>query len=104
MAASPPDLSERQTCHKARDNYFNCLDTHNDVASSCEEMKKAMQAVCRPTWVVYFCQHLCVNIQSVVDFVNVVRKASHCLLLYMYWVVMMLHAYPATFTFELFGR
>ena len=51
MAASPPNLSERQRCHKARDEYFNCLDTVKDK-SNCEELKKAMESVCRPTWVI----------------------------------------------------
>ena len=51
MAASPPNLSERQKCHKARDEYFNCLDTVKDK-SNCEELKKAMESVCRPTWVI----------------------------------------------------
>lgn len=51
MAAVPPSLTERQTCHKARDEYFKCLDTHSDK-SNCEELKKAMASVCRPTWVI----------------------------------------------------
>ena len=53
MAANPPNLSERQKCHKARDEYFNCLDTVKDK-SNCEELKKALESVCRPTWVIIY--------------------------------------------------
>lgn len=75
---SPPSLSERQACHKARDDYFKCLDDSNERKEACESFVKAMEAVCRPTWVNIIASELhtcvpCTNVkhENIVNFFDI---------------------------------
>ncbi|XP_008147999.1 cytochrome c oxidase assembly factor 6 homolog [Eptesicus fuscus] len=51
MAA--PSMKERQACWGARDEYWKCLDEHED-AGPCQTLRRSFEASCPQQWIKYF--------------------------------------------------
>ncbi|KAJ7428419.1 Cytochrome c oxidase assembly factor 6 like protein [Willisornis vidua] len=49
MAA--PTRQERAACWGARDEFWQCLDSHADDAAKCEKLRRAFESRCPQQWV-----------------------------------------------------
>lgn len=49
MAA--PTMEERKACWGARDEFWQCLDSHGDDAAKCEKLRRAFESRCPQQWV-----------------------------------------------------
>lgn len=49
MAA--PTMEERKACWGARDEFWQCLDSHGDDASKCEKLRLSFESLCPQQWV-----------------------------------------------------
>ncbi|NWR29858.1 COA6 factor, partial [Tachuris rubrigastra] len=52
MAA--PTREERTACWGARDEFWQCLDSHGDDAAKCEKLRRAFESRCPQQWVKHF--------------------------------------------------
>ncbi|NXQ37842.1 COA6 factor, partial [Catharus fuscescens] len=52
MAA--PTMEERKACWGARDEFWQCLDSHGDGAAECQKLRRAFEARCPQQWVKHF--------------------------------------------------
>uniref|UniRef100_A0A671T991 Cytochrome c oxidase assembly factor 6 n=1 Tax=Sinocyclocheilus anshuiensis TaxID=1608454 RepID=A0A671T991_9TELE len=51
---SAPNASERKACWGARDQFWKCLDAHQDQTTACEKHQRQFEAMCPAQWVKYF--------------------------------------------------
>uniref|UniRef100_A0A8C9MK59 Cytochrome c oxidase assembly factor 6 n=4 Tax=Carduelinae TaxID=37599 RepID=A0A8C9MK59_SERCA len=52
MAA--PTMAERKACWGARDEFWQCLDSHGEDAAKCEKLRRAFESRCPQQWVKHF--------------------------------------------------
>ncbi|NXX78553.1 COA6 factor, partial [Urocolius indicus] len=51
---SAPTMEERKACWAARDEFWQCLDRHDDDAGKCEKLRAAFESLCPALWVKHF--------------------------------------------------
>jgi cytochrome c oxidase assembly factor 6 len=52
---SAPSVSQREECWKARDAYFECLDSaQSPEHTKCEQLMQKFNEACLPSWVRHF--------------------------------------------------
>jgi len=45
--------SERTKCWSSRDSYWECLQSNNDKADKCTDLRKIYESSCPIQWVIY---------------------------------------------------